>query len=66
MIEPTWDNVRIVIEEGANDLYGIADALGLHAPDLDVKLAEMVDKGLLVRYQDGYEVTRYRVPGQTT
>lgn len=60
MITPTFGNVSIVIEDGADDLHGIADVLGLHAPDLDVKLAKMVDGGLLYRWPDN-GVTRYGI-----
>ncbi|MER7280438.1 hypothetical protein ABT369_38975 [Dactylosporangium sp. NPDC000244] len=60
MIQPTWDNVCTVIRDGDDDLYAIADALGQHPGDLDEKLAEMVDKGLLYRWPDN-GVTRYGI-----
>lgn len=59
MTPPTWSNVAQVIADGTDDLHGIADELGLHAPDLAELLQEMVDKGLLYRWHDG--TTRYGV-----
>lgn len=60
---PTWSNIADVIRSGDDDLYGIAGGLGCDLEALKVALAEMTDKALLVRWNDG-GVTRYRVPGE--
>jgi DNA-binding MarR family transcriptional regulator len=59
----TWANITDVIAAGEDTQHALAFALGCDASDLTELLAEMTDKGLLVRWNDE-GATRYRVPGE--
>lgn len=64
MATPTLYGIEDAIRAGHDELYGMADYLGVDPTALGDVLAEAREKRLLYRYVDRHEVSRHGICGE--